>query len=293
MFDLPDSSPLTDAAELKRALEASVRRRIELPAGREAVRVAMSAWPDGQRLEVDVSGGRLDVPSDPKQLRQRATGELRPPVIVADRRPGPRFDVFEVHGEPVEVGTMHCRLRLTGRGVQFDFGHDEDGSLVMAPAGGEGNLVASVPKSQLIDFVRRQAIDAAAEKGVVLEEVNAELSAPQPRSLAVNGTLRGRKKLGFLSAAFTMDFTARLELDDELVGHVRELDLRGQGLVMDTLLGLLRPKLAQIKARPVPLRDLLGAFVPAALGLRAIAIRVDEDVVLTAEFGHAIGEGRA
>ena len=286
MFDLPGTAFPRDFEALRQGLEAAVRRRIELPADRSPVRLETGRpWPEGESLLVDFSGGRLELPRDLAQLRAESKGRLKPPVIVADREPGPSFQVFQVIGEPVLVGEMACRLKLDARDVQFDYGRDDEGTPVVAPSAGAGTLSASVPKEQFLAYVRQQAVDSSAEKGFAMEQVDLELSSPDHRTIAIKGAMAGRKNLGFLSPRLAIDFTAALEIDDDLVGHLRALDLHGQGMVLDTLLNLLRPKVNQFKSRPIPLRDVLGAFVPAGLEMRDLMIEVGQDVSLTASFG--------
>ena len=228
-----------------------------------------------------MTGGRIDVSGDPRQLQE----DLRPPTIVRDRRPGPRFNDFAVIGEPFHAGEMACRLEAVGKNVRFDFGRDADGTPVMAPVSGQGTLFGSVPKDQFLAFVQLKAREGAAEKGVTVDRVDADVTAPDPRSLAVAGTMHGHKKLGFLNPSFAVDFAARVSVDDELVGHITQLDLRGHGVVMETLIGLIRPKLEQIKREPVAIREVLGAVVPAGLGLSGLKIEVDHEIKLSAAFG--------
>ena len=118
-------------------------------------------------------------------------------------------------------------------------------------------------------------------------------SAADPRSVTAQSRLEEDPRLKTIwnGYAFAVDFRGRVEVDDALVGHVRQLDLHGHGMVMDALLGLLRPKLEQIRREPIPIRDVIGAFVPAALGLSNLAIAVSDDVSLTAEFGGDVAPG--
>lgn len=287
MFDLRGNDFPTDPDTLRQDLDAAVRRRVDLPEGRDAITLVQRDWPEGERLAVDLSGGRLELPAEPAELRALARKQLRPPTIVADRQPGPLFHEFAVKGEPVHVGPMECRLSLAGREVRFDFGRDADGTVVMAPAEGQGELSASVPRDQLLGFIRRQAIDSAAEKGFEMEQVDLGLDSPSDRSIAITGTMAGRKKLGFLSPRLSIEFSAVLEVDDQLVGHLTTFDLRGQGMVLDALLALLKPRISQVKSRPIPLRDVLGAIVPAALEIKDIQIRIDDHVTLSARFDGA------
>ena len=281
MFDLPRGDFPTTSDALRDALEASVRRRMKLPPGRAAVALEAGDWPAGRALRVDVTGGQIDVSGDPRQLQE----DMRPPVIVGDRRPGPSFGDFAVVGEPFYAGEMACRLEAVGKDVRFDFGRDADGTPVMAPAEGSGTLLGSVPKNQFLEFIRQKAREGAAEKGVTLDRIDADVTAPDPRSLAIAGTLHGHKKLGIFNPSFTIDFAARVSVDDDLIGHVTQLDLRGHGVVMETLIGLIRPKLEQIKREPVAIREVLGAVVPAGLGMSSLKIEVDDEIRLSAAFG--------
>ena len=281
MFDLPRGDfPQTPDA-LKDALERSVRKRISLPPGRDGVTLDMDGWPAGESLAVNVTGGNIDVSGDPRRFQE----DFRPPIIVSGRQPGPRFGRFDVTGNPFHAGPMACQVEAHGTDVSFDLGRDADGTPVMAPATGHGTLMASVPKDQWLAFVRQKAVEGAAEKSVTVTGLDADVWAPDPRSLAVKGRMRGSKRLGIFNPSFTVDFAARTRVDDDLVGHIVHLDLTGHGPVMQTLVGLLRPKLEEVKRQPVAIREVLGAVVPAGLGLSELKIEVDRDIRLSARFG--------
>lgn len=296
MFDLATTTPPADVHDLRTLLEQSISRRISMPGGADPV----SCDPDNgpldrlDRLGIDVSKGHVTLPADPKALEAEMHGRLRPPVLKdpARARPGPLVTHFELRGRPLLLKSgnvsLPCEVEVSGRNVPFVFGEGAhpDHPVVMAPAGGEGEVTASVDQEAFLAFARQQAILAAAEKGVKIDQFDLAVTSDDPQSLSLRGTLRGSKKIAFFNASFALDFAADVRVDDELVARIDRLSLDGHGKVMDGLLALLEPKLKQIRQTPVALRPVLGTLVPVGLGLRDLRMEVaDSRIVLFTRFG--------
>jgi hypothetical protein len=296
MFDLDTTSPPDQVPRLRTLLAGSISRRITMPGGADAV----SLDPDNgslarlDRLAIDVSGGHVTLPADPKALEAEMNGRLRPPVLKnpAHAQPGPFVTRFELRARPLllESGnvSLPCEVGVSARDVPFVFGEGShaDHPTVMAPAGGEGEVTAGVDQEAFLAFARQQATLGAAEKGVTIDQLDLDVTSNDPRSLSLRGTLHGSKKIAFFNATFALDFAADVRVDDELIAHVDRLSLAGHGRVMDGLLSLLEPKLKQIRQTPVALRPVLGTLVPVGLGLHDLRIHVaDGRIALFARFG--------
>jgi hypothetical protein len=290
MFDLTGDLP-TDFAGLRDALERSVRRRIEL-AEPDVVSLHGSDWPTGERLAVVTTGGLIRV--DP--ARGALPEHLKPPRIVGDRVPGPRFKTLSVESKPLTVdveggGRLPMEVDVQGSQMVFEFGTDAKGTWVMAPAAGVATAELSVDRDTLLDVVRSVAIAQAARQGVSLTRVTADVTSPDPRRLRVFGTVAGSKKVAFFDASFTVHFEADLlaEPDEagELVGRIEDVRLGGEGPVMKVLLGLIKPLVERFKRTPLPLRDLLATAGVQGLGVRDVEVEAGPTLRLRADFGSA------
>lgn len=289
MFDLPAEPPLS-FLPLQDALEASARRRIELPADSPIVQIEGNDWPQGQLLSVDTTGGRVAVDASTGGLPEH----LKPPTLVSDRRPGPVFRQFRVRGEPLLIdveggGVLPLILRVDGSDVAFDYGRSEKGDWVMAPASGHVTAELSVPRDDLLAVVEQKAKTEAAARGVKLDRVDAEVANPSRRALRVVGTLAGAKKVAFFNATFAIDFgidlVAEPDAGGNLIGRVAELDLRGDGPVMSVVLGLAKPVIDRAKRTPLPLSDVLAMAGVQGLGVRDVRVDAGATLVLHAELG--------
>ena len=289
MFDLPDSPP-ADFADLQRQLEVSARRRVEVPPGHDVVTLEGDAWPDGKSLSVNLSGCGMTVDADPGGVPDH----LKPPKIVGDRQPGPTFESFRVDGDPllldvVGAGEVAAVVRVEGQRVAFESGKDKHGNWAMAPASGTLEATVSVDKNAMLAVIETRAKAEAAERGVVIEKLIADVSAPSERVARVAGRIEGSKKVAFFNATFAVDFVAELTAEadaaGELTGRVTTLDLHGDGAVMNMLLSAAKPAIAKVKERPLPLGDVLAAAGVAGLKVRDVKVSADHRLSLWATFG--------
>lgn len=296
MFDLDTTTLPAEVSQLRDLLAGSILRRISVPPGVEPV----SCEPGNgsvdrlARLSVDVSHGIVTLPADPKALEAEMNGRLRPPVLKdpAQAKPGPFVDLFELRAQPLLLKSgelsLPCEIAVSATDVPFVLGAGAhiDHRVVLAPAGGQGEVTAGVDEQAFLAFARQQATLAAAEKGVRIDRLDLDVASTDPRSLSLRGTLHGSKKIAFFHADFALDFAADVRIDDELIAHINRLALHGHGKLLDGLLALMEPKLRQIRQTPVPLRPVLGTLVPVGLGLRDLRIEIaDGRIALRAHFG--------
>ena len=289
MFDLP-ATPPDSFAELRDALEQSARRRIDLPADQKVVTIDGDAWPFGHKLAVTPTGGRVEVDAGTGGLPEH----LKPPTLDSDRSEGPKFDRFEVRGEPLMIdveggGPLPLTIRVDGREVGFDFGRSRTGTWVMAPASGDVEAELSVPREALLKVIEQKSKTEAAARGVKLTRLVAEVGSPSDQALRVVGRLEGSKKVAFFNANFAIDFgidlVAEPDRDGHLVGRVAELDLQGDGPVMSVILGLARSVIDKAKRTPLPLSDVLAMAGVQGLRVRDVRVTTGETLTLHAELG--------
>ena len=261
-----------------------------MPRDHTAVTVEGDVWPDGKSLSVNLSGCGMTVDADPEGVPDH----LKPPKIVGERQPGPTFEVFRVDGDPLQLdvvgaGTMQAVVHVEGEQVAFEIGRTKRDSWAMAPASGELRATVSVDKRQMLAVIETRAKAEAAERGVAIDKLVADVSAPSERVARVAGRIEGSKKVAFFNASFAVDFVAELtaEADEagELTGRVTTLDLHGDGAVMNMLLSAAKPAIAKVKERPLPLGDVLAAAGVAGLRVRDVRVSADDRLSLWATFG--------
>ncbi len=219
---------------------------------------------------------------------------LKPPTICQDRQSGPTFEQTSVVARPLRLDivggdVLETIIDVQGRRVTFDIGRDESGQWAMAPAAGELDATVSVAKIDLLAAVEAKARAEAKQHGVIIDQLDADVSAPSENSAQVAGRLTGSKKVAFFNASFAIDFVAELtaEPDEqgELVGRVTRLDLSGDGAVMSVVLSLAKPVVEKVKQRPLPLGDVLAAAGVAGLQVRHVSVEAGERLTLRASFG--------
>lgn len=283
MFDLPGEPPST-LADLQLALDWSVRRRIAFSDDRGIVEIA------AEHLRLNLTNGVVEVDASTGGLPEH----LKPPTLVADRTTGPRFEHFEVNARPLVIdvtggGRLPLTIEIDGHNVSFDYGTDVDGHWVLAPAAGDVRATLSVSRDALIAVVKATTISEAAARGVTIDRVDARITSPDERTLLVEGEIAGSKKVAFFTPHFTIGFSMRLvaEVDDagELVGRVREVDLKGDGAVMKLLLGLARPVIDRATRTPLPLADVLAMAGVQGLSVREVRVSAGEMLSLVAHLG--------
>ena len=290
MFDLPGQDPPDSFDALARGLADSVRRRIELPAGAAPVTVEGDAWPAGRLLRVETTGGVVRVDPTLGDVPEH----LRPPTLARDRQAGPTFERLAVESKPLRVmveggGELPLTVAVTGQNVAFDFGRDPRGNLVMAPSSGEATAELSVGRSDLLRVVNAVARSEAGKRGVTLDRLDADVTAPGPRTLVVRGVVSGSKKVAFFNAGFTVEYAAEMvaepDANGELIGRVADVRLRGDGAVMNVVLALAKPSVDKVKGTPLPLRDILATAGVQGLRVRDVRVTAGDTLSLRAEFG--------
>ncbi len=152
--------------------------------------------------------------------------------------------------------------------------------LTAEPSGGAGvsgaAFCVSVPILEVEAFVRRAAEEAAAEQGIQVSRLNLALKQEAPERLGLEIEADAKAFLGKV----TVRITGALVLQQEGT-------LRFEGLQMDAGAGMfagmagavLRPKLAQLSAQILDLRQVEG-FGLRVTGIRATAQQVELSFVV-------------
>ncbi|MEL7239019.1 MAG: hypothetical protein AAGK78_09155 [Planctomycetota bacterium] len=273
MFDLDVPVVPQTLPELQDAINASIRRRMQLPADASPVTLTT------QTVDIDVSDGSLRVDHNDRTTLTvpEIDGEVLHEVFAAE---------LTIKGEPLtlvdpEGVSVPTTIRAAGTDVVFGIGRALGGDgLAMVPTGGAITATVTAPEAAMLALVETQARKAAAEKGVTVTDVETRLSTPTPQTVEIDGRMQGSKKVGFFNASFEITFEAVVRVEpgddpsrDGLHGRIEHLELSGEGSILSMMLGLLKPKIDELKRQPVALDSLLAAAGLA--GTVVDAVRVD------------------
>jgi hypothetical protein len=266
MFPLNTETFPATAAELKRLLNESLRELFDLP--RDPVELQAEAYPHLESLRISL---------DAAQVRQR------PPALPSLRdEPVPALTVekFRVAGAAMNVGPAVVDFALDARGLQLDQAKDRQGHVVLVLDNAvDGQVEISATVSGLEALIAEVAKSEAGKHGVNIDTVELSLRSQSPRSLAAEIRLRAKKL--FMTAALRI--TGQLDLDEKLTAKISALDCIGDGAIASVACGVLKPHLQKIDGREFPLMSLpLGE-----VRLRDVQIAVNDNLIVTAEFGSA------
>ena len=266
MFPLNVTTLPTTAADLSNALNDGLRSVFTL--ARDPVAVRDLAYPNLAAIEVSLDDAHL--PGPPPALPSLAT------------QPGPALTVgsFKADGRGLSFGPAALDFALTATGVELFQAKDQAGQVVLLlHNAGQGNVEASVPKSDLEALIAEVAKSKAKAQGVSIDSVELSLRSQSPRSLAAEVRLRAKKL--FLSTS--IQITAQVDLDADLNARLSGLDCVGEGAMGSVACGVLKPHLEKLNGREFPLMSLpLGE-----VRLRDVRLAVGEKLSVTAEFGSA------
>ncbi len=279
MLHLATTTPPTDAASLQRAIQGGLDRYLDgVGAGGVVVEEAEpEGWPRLAVLKADVSGARVRVSALPSKP---------PRVDPASIEAGPTARRLEVVGQTLDLEGCPVGLRVEGHDVELGFGHEvgggKGGLLLVLRSARDGSVIAMVAKAAMDELLRRKAREPMAKQGVKLQDLDWSITQDGPRGVAVQAKVVASKKVVFASVNGTFHFTARLDVDEEMVATLSGLTCRGEGVVGGAAAPYLEKKLAEQNGRKVPLASLL----PSGLELQDVALTTDAtSLSVTAKFG--------
>jgi hypothetical protein len=287
MLDLPGPMPTTFDELAAKARQAATTQ-LDVPDGHDPIHIDGGDFPsEGRLMSVNLSGSRLHVIGDGEHLK--------PPTLVGEVRPGPHFDRFEAEADPLAVigeqmPPVHVRLLVEGVGMGFGFRETDRGTLAMIPQSGSVAVDASVKSDELSSAIETRARAEAAKQNVKLDAATFKIETPDPRTIHLTGRVEGSKKVAFFNASFAVDVVAEAvveTMDGELFASVRRLDLSGDGAVMSMILAMAKPKIDEIKARPLPLGGLLEVAGVSGMQIRDVQVAADDVLSLHVALGDA------
>jgi hypothetical protein len=140
-----------------------------------------------------------------------------------------------------------------------------------------GQVSANITRADIEKLLLAGAKQAAASKGVTIEETALKLRSVGPRSIEVNLNVRAR--MSFFSA--NVPISGRLVIDDRFNATISDLACRGEGPVGLIVAGLVTPRLEPYNGKQIPLMALPLGDVK----LRDIQLQTQNGVAVQAVFG--------
>ena len=271
MFPLLQREMPVSARELAAALEASLRRVLDIP--QDAV-VVQGTYPHVDEIAVDLSGAS-------------ARANIAPPVFPAGAgKPAITAQHFRLAAHPVTLAGAAVALDMDAHGIVLHQNRGPDDNLfLLLHHADHGRVAISIPEQEVETLIAEVAKSEAGKHGIVIEDVLLNLTSRSSRSLGAELRVQARKL--FLRA--TIRITGQLHIDSQLVARVSGLSCSGDGAIGALVCGVLTPHLQKLQAREFPLMALpLGE-----VQLHDIRLDTDDGIRVTAEFGAAEASSQA
>ena len=229
------------------------------------VRVEGGAWPAIEHLAVDVTGARVT-----RDLRFPRAGALSPEQL--------RISRIDVTGKPLFFETAPLELAVIATDATLALAPGEGGvSLLTLARVAHGEVSIEARHTDLEAFAHSLIAPLAAQQGVDIQSARLELVSRGPRSIDFRVEVTAKMFVVTARAAVS----GRLDITDELNGRLSQLATTGHGMMASAAAAFLRPHLAKLEGRTIPLLALpLGE-----IKLRDIAISVGATLRLHAQFG--------
>jgi hypothetical protein len=266
MFSLLQKEMPVSARELTDALEASLRRVLDVP--QEAVSVR-GGYPEVDEIAVNLSGASL------------RRNQVRPVFPAGAGEPAVTARHFRLAAHPLTFGSAAIDLELDAHDLVLHQNRGPDSNIFLLLHRAENGRVAiSIPAQELETLIAEVAKSEAGKRGVVIEDVLLNLTSRGSRSLAADLRVQARK----LFLRTTIRITGQLQIDDQLVAQISGLSCSGEGATGALVCGALTPHLQKLQTHRLPLMALpLGE-----VQLRDIRLDTADGIRVTAEFGAAI-----
>ena len=266
MFYLGGTNFPTTRDQLARAVTEGMATLLTLPSGRSVVNLC-GEYPRFDTVTIDLTGAKLTadrLPPEPK-----GTGQVQP---------GPSTARLEVAGHPLYVRESPVELSLGANDARFDYDRDVTGRLVLLLKDAKDGAVTLTARKQDLDALAMVAArEGATEHGVQILETQLTLTQLNPRSVAAEIRVKGKKM--FVTA--TLHLRGTLTIDDALNAKISGLSITGQGMLGEMVSAAIRPKLNEVQGRVFP----LTALSLGEVRLRDLRVEVGETMKLTAAFG--------
>lgn len=245
-------------------------RGLNLPDGSDAVTVRGGRYPAVESLRVDLSDARVDTESKAKPLKptdRRLSGQSL------------RADRFELVSRPLRSGRAKINLDFSADDVRLDFGKDKRGRHVLLMTDARnGRLDFEMTRDDIERLLLASAKEEGGKRGLNVTSLRLRVFADEvERTVRVD--IKVEMLVGIVPAG--LRFKARLDIDENLNGQLRDLSCTGDNILGPLISGFIQPGLKKHNGKVRP----LVRFPMNRIRLRDVKITADETVRLTAAFG--------
>jgi len=260
MFPLAGSSLPTSPETLVEALRAGLAAQ----SIRAADVSARGEWPQLDALALDLTGTALDA---------------LPPFSRPSADSSGRFSVkeFTLRAVPAHFRGAPLEFEISARDAAFALAPADAPITASLTEVAAGSVSVQIALAALEQLVHRLAADAAREHGVDIKQTRLSLSARGPRAISLVAEVTAK---AFIATA-TVTISGDAEIDEQLVARLSNLRFGGEGMIANLAGGVIRPVLAQLEGKTLPLMNFTGADLP----LRDVQVTVGDTLRIAAQFG--------
>ncbi len=267
MFPLSGKSFPKSADELTSAIADALADVFTLADGQDVVTTAGGKFPAVKTVKVNLDGATVSATEPPPK-----------PLAVGKREAGVTVEKLDVSAQPIRYENAQLNLKVSGNGLTFDFGRDEDKRpLLVLTDADRGKVEAKIDKADVQALLLAAATAGAKEQGVTIQDLRVDLESDGPRSVAAAVRIKAKK----LMMSGTIHVTGRLDIDDDLNATLSNLTCKGEGMVGSVAAGMIGKHIQPYDGATVSLM----AFSLGDVKLRDLKITVGEAVQVTAAFG--------
>lgn len=253
----PPNSPETLVTALKTGLAARELTAKEV--------TTSGTWPALDSFMVDLTGVQVS-----RSHRVPTADSSHPAGFCAAR--------FELVAAPASLESTPVQISLHAKDAEFEFASSVQGEfLLMMKRTAQGDVTVEVARTEIERLLQKLASEAAGPHGVEIKSTSLQVAQRGPRAVSLVAEITAKM---FIAKA-TMTLTADLDLDDQLNLRPSNLQFHGDGMVASLAGGFIRPQLARLEGRAIP----LVSFALGDMTLRDIQVNAGETLRFSAQFG--------
>lgn len=235
-----------DLTDLARRLTADLARYLDLPEGREAVRLEGDGRGGVGLARIDLTGAAFD----PRRARAASSAPARTPDLLIER--------LELTARPMTVEGVRVRLEGSAERV----GLAVEGGPPRFVTLESGEVSGSTDRRELEAAAQAVVRELAAGYGVQVEGFRLELGSPQPHALEGRAWVRAGRRMLVANLNAAVEVAGRLEATPGGLA-LRNVTYRGDGPLSGVVSSLLGPYLRRLEGLSLALPVIPGRITDA------------------------------
>ncbi|HYR59363.1 MAG TPA: hypothetical protein VEO95_12070 [Chthoniobacteraceae bacterium] len=226
---------------------------------------ARGAWPALDSLRLDLTGSQIS-----RSQRFAFAEKTRAGGFTAAQ--------FELVAAPAELESAPVHVSLRAEQCAFEFAPAANGELlVVIRHAAHGHVAIEMARVDFERLLHSLAAEAARERGVDVKSTKIQVSSRGPRAISVSAEVTAKMFI----ATTTMMLGGDLDIDEHFNARLSNLQFRGDGMIGNIAGAIIRPQLAQLEGRTLPLMS----FALGEISLRDVQLDAGEPLRLSAQFG--------